>query len=113
VIKIFISWKREDILSGLDPSLDYRRYHSSLLNLEFDYPQASSRWTRRRKTKGLFLSNWYIVTGSKPDGSEYFYGRWYTAKDVVSIEFEYPRERLEIHNKIIEDMTTPKRFRFQ
>jgi hypothetical protein len=40
VIKIFISWKREDILRGLDPSLDYRRYHSSLLNLEFDYPQA-------------------------------------------------------------------------
>jgi hypothetical protein len=63
-------------LSGLDPSLDYRRYHSSLLNLEFVYPQAQ-------------------------------------LKDVVSIEFEYPRERLEIHNKIIEDMTTPKRFRFQ
>jgi hypothetical protein len=158
-------WKREDILSGLDPSLDYRRYHSSLLNLEFVYPQAQltvdttqedkmvipllsplrkvevmirrtklpehnnvriGRDMEEKKVRDLGYSvnylgpreeakwsNWYIVTGSKPDGSEYFYRRWYTAKDVVSIEFEYPRERLEIYNKIIEDMTTPKRFRFQ
>jgi hypothetical protein len=150
--------------SDLDPSLDYRSFHSSRLNLEFVYPQAQLTVDTTQEDKGIIpllsplrkvevvirrtklpehsnirigrdmeekkvrdlgysvnylgpreeanWSDWYIVTGTKPDGSEYFYKRWYTHKDVVSIEFDYPQERLEVYNKIIADMTL-KHFRFK
>jgi len=152
-------------LSGLDPSLDYRRYHSAMLQLEFVYPQAELTVDTTQEDKRIIpllsplrkvevvirrtklpednnvrigrdmeekrvrelgytvnylgpreetnWSNWYIVTGTKPDGSEYFYKRWYTVKDVVSMEFDYPREQLKLFDKIIGDMTTSKRFRIE
>lgn len=50
-------------------------------------------------------SNWFILSGSKPNGNEFYYRRWYTRYDVVSMEFEYQREDVETYNKIIEEMT--------
>src|SRR5689334_3439214 len=56
-------------------------------------------------------SNWYVITGSKPDGLEFYYRRWYTSNEVVSIEYEYLQDRRRLYNRVIEDMTL-KRFRF-
>jgi hypothetical protein len=81
--------------------IEEKRVHDLGYSVNYLGPREEENW-----------SNWYIVTGTKPDGSEYYYKRWYTVKDVVSIEFDYPRARLELYNKIIGDMTTQKRFKF-
>jgi TIR domain len=51
--------------------------------------------------------NWYIVSGMMPDGKHYYFRRWYTHSDVVSIEFRYGPELKTLYDKIIADMTLP------
>ncbi len=57
--------------------------------------------------------DWYILTGEKPNGHEFYYRRWYTDKDVVSIEFDYPKEKVGAYNEIIGAMTLDGRFQFR
>ena len=40
-----------------------------------------------------------------PDGRNYYFRRWYSSGDVVSIEFRYRAEFKALYDKIIEDMT--------
>jgi TIR domain len=49
--------------------------------------------------------NWYVISGLMPNGWNYYFRRWYTNVDVVSIEFRYPPEVKVLYDKIIEDMT--------
>jgi hypothetical protein len=49
--------------------------------------------------------NWYVITGIMPDGKHYYFRRWYTHGDVVSIEFRYRPELKTLYDKIIVDMT--------
>jgi hypothetical protein len=49
--------------------------------------------------------NWYVVSGLMPNGWNYYFRRWYTKGDVVSIEFRYRPEFKALYDKIIEDMT--------
>lgn len=56
-------------------------------------------------------SNWYILTGLSPNDDEYFYKRWYTDKDVVSIEFNYPKSKIGLYNDVIPAMTLENRFK--
>jgi hypothetical protein len=56
--------------------------------------------------------DWYILSGEKPNGDEFYYRRWYTSKDVVSIEFDYPKAVLNVYHDVIEAMTLKGRFQF-
>jgi hypothetical protein len=56
--------------------------------------------------------DWYILSGEKPNGDEFYYRRWYTSKDVVSIEFDYPKAVLTVYHDVIEAMTLKGRFQF-
>jgi hypothetical protein len=159
----YFLWDKWTMLGGLDPTLDYRRFRSSRMGLEFVYPQAHLTADTTQEDKGIIRlmspernveallrrtklpehsnvrvgrdieekklrelgysinylgpreeanwSNWYIVSGTKPDGTEYYYKRWYTNKDVVSIDFDYPKELIPLYDKIIEVMMSEKRFR--
>lgn len=55
-------------------------------------------------------ANWYVLSGMKPDGTEFYYRRWYVDDDIVSIEFEYNREEIGFYNKAIDAMTLNGRF---
>jgi len=55
-------------------------------------------------------SNWYVISGRKSNGDEFYYRRWYTDKDVVSIEFEYSPEKIGLYNDAIGAMTLDGRF---
>lgn len=57
-------------------------------------PSNNSKW-----------SNWFVLSGLKPNGNEFYYRRWYTNTDIVSVEFEYRQSDMELYNKIIEEMT--------
>jgi len=54
--------------------------------------------------------DWYAISGIKSDGDEFYIRRWYTDKDVVSIEFEYPVEKIGLYNDAIGAMTLGGRF---
>jgi hypothetical protein len=49
--------------------------------------------------------NWFVVSGMTRDGRHFYIRRWYTAGDVVSIEFNYAPEFKALYDKIIADMT--------
>ncbi len=56
--------------------------------------------------------DWYILSGEKPNGDEFYYRRWYTDRDVVSIQFEYPKSEMRVYDDAIETMTLNDRFQF-
>ena len=49
--------------------------------------------------------NWYAISGIMPDGRHYYFRRWHTHNDLVSIEFRYRPESKTLYDKIIADMT--------
>jgi hypothetical protein len=49
--------------------------------------------------------NWYVIAGLTADGRHFYTRRWYTAGDVVSMEFNYAPEYKALYDKIIVDMT--------
>ncbi|MES2660414.1 MAG: toll/interleukin-1 receptor domain-containing protein [Verrucomicrobiota bacterium] len=54
--------------------------------------------------------DWYAISGIKSSGDEFYVRRWYTDKDVVSIEFEYSAEKIGLYNDAIGAMTLGGRF---
>ena len=67
-------------------------------HINFSYPQPGEAW-----------SNWYMLTGhEKLTHQEFYYKRWYTKGHVVSIEFNYKKERVRIYNEIIKHMVYDK-----
>jgi hypothetical protein len=59
-------------------------------------------------------SNWYVITGRKGqegNSDHFYYKRWYTNHDVVSLEFDYSNEKRATYNGVISTMV--KRFRFK
>jgi TIR domain len=56
--------------------------------------------------------DWYILSGEKPNGNEFYYRRWYTEKDVVSIEFDYSKAMVGFYDDAIGAMTLKDRFQF-
>jgi hypothetical protein len=49
--------------------------------------------------------NFYVVTGIRPDGRTFYFRRWYTVRDVVSVEYVYRPESIPLYDKVIVDMT--------
>lgn len=49
-------------------------------------------------------ANFYVLTGHKPNGDEFYYKRWYVDGGIVSIEFDYSSDKISLYNKIIPDM---------
>jgi hypothetical protein len=64
------------------------------------WPEDGQEWT-----------DFYVITGRKPNNDEFYYKRWFTKGDVVSIEFDYTHEKLDQYHKIIPAMVK-ERFRF-
>ena len=71
-------------------------------HVNFSYPQPGEAW-----------SNWYMLTGhNRLTLEEFYYKRWFTERDVVSIEYNYKKERVRTYNEIIKHMVYGK-FRFE
>jgi hypothetical protein len=70
-------------------------------NINYAGPTIEANW-----------KDWYILSGRKPDGREFYYRRWYTSKDVLSIEFDYPLSKYSLYNELIAIMTQNNRFSF-
>jgi hypothetical protein len=49
--------------------------------------------------------NWYVISGKLADGRDYYFRRWHTSGDMVSIEFRTQPELKALYDKIIPDMT--------
>jgi TIR domain len=54
--------------------------------------------------------NFYVITGHKPNTDEFYYKRWHTQTHVLSVEFDYSRKKIELYNRIIEDMMNTRPF---
>lgn len=54
--------------------------------------------------------DWYVISGITKDGNEFYLRRWYTDRDVVSIEFDYPADKIGLYNDAIGAMTLEGRF---
>ncbi len=55
-------------------------------------------------------SDWYVISGITAEGKEFYFRRWFTDKDVVSVEFEYTADKIGLYNDVIGAMTTGGRF---
>ena len=55
-------------------------------------------------------SDWYVISGIRANKNEFYYRRWYTDKEVVSIEFDYAPEKIDLYNGAIPAMTLEDRF---
>ncbi|MBC7980428.1 MAG: toll/interleukin-1 receptor domain-containing protein [Armatimonadetes bacterium] len=54
--------------------------------------------------------DWYAISGTNSNGDEFYIRRWYTDRDVVSIEFEYSADKIGLYNDAIGAMTLGGRF---
>ena len=54
--------------------------------------------------------DWYVISGIGANRNEFYYRRWYTDRDVVSIEFDYAPEKIDRYNEVIPAMTQGDRF---
>jgi hypothetical protein len=48
--------------------------------------------------------NFYVITGWKPDQDIFYYKRWFTGRDIVSLEFDYSAKDKRQYDTIIPDM---------
>jgi hypothetical protein len=55
--------------------------------------------------------DFYVITGWKPGMDIFYYKRWFTERDIVSIEFDYAAAHKRQYDKIIPDMVK-ERFQF-
>jgi TIR domain len=88
----------------------------SSLSAPYDVMQESANEQARLKADGWSINyvapqvkpeekNWYAISGMMPDGRHYYFRRWHTHNDLVSIEFRYRPESKTLYDKIIADMT--------
>lgn len=78
---------------------EYQRLKEEGFTVNYLGPSNEANW-----------SDWYVISGIAKDGDEFYYRRWYTDKDVVSIEFKYAAEKIGLYNDAISAMTLGGRF---
>jgi hypothetical protein len=75
---------------------------SSGAHINLSYPQPGDVWR-----------NWYVLSGwNKSTHDEFYYKRWYVQDELISMEFNYKKERVRTYDDIIKHMVYDK-FRFE
>jgi hypothetical protein len=72
---------------------------------EAEIEKAGYRLNYRAPYSGRVWSNWYVLSGFTPDGTNFYFRRWFLADRRISIEFRYAGDSLQIYNQIIPSMT--------
>jgi hypothetical protein len=94
------SVERPDIQRARDE--EKQHLVSSGAHINLSYPQPGDVWR-----------NWYVLSGwNKSTHDEFYYKRWYVQDEVISMEFNYKKERVRTYDDIIKHMVYDK-FHFE